>query len=355
MNTYRNTCYRVWALLACLTLGLFGCSPSVAETQSGPTQNITQAYQTVNARLTEAAVLTPSLTPQPTATEAAQLSPTAVVVSTPAATQTLANLAPSPGSCDLAAPGSPIDVTIPDDTKLQPGQTFTKVWRLQNSGTCSWNSGYTIGLFSGEAMTLVTTVVLPQDVPPGQSVDISMDLVAPQAPATYQGNWKLKNPQGNWFGIGPNGGSPFWVRIIVEPLPTATATPATPAVTMTVTPTPAVRANGSVTLQPPQKFDLDQVNLPGNEDLSYEINAGGQHLLIPQGIAVMAAVGSSQPGHAACQTANLSAQPMIVESLPIQTYLCYRTSLGLPGWARIAQFNSSTGALVLDYLTWAQP
>ena len=30
------------------------------------------------------------------------------------------------------------DVTISDNTRLKPNQGFTKTWRLQNTGTCTW-------------------------------------------------------------------------------------------------------------------------------------------------------------------------------------------------------------------------
>lgn len=127
--------------------------------------------------------------------------------------------------CNQAAPGVPIDVTIPDDTRMEPGKTFTKTWRLVNTGTCSWSTDYTISVFSGEPMGAPPGVSLPNNVAPGQSVDVSVDLVAPQAAATYQGNWKLRNANGEWFGIGPNGNSPFWVKIIVAGTPVGTITP----------------------------------------------------------------------------------------------------------------------------------
>jgi hypothetical protein len=340
-------------ILLILIALLAGCG-GANEPALTTTPDTTQVYETVNARLTEVSLLTPSPAPQqvPTQTE---LPPTATMLPSPAATLP-PPVNPTPtGNCDLAGAGNPIDVTIPDDTKMQPGQTFTKIWRLQNVGTCTWTSAYTAGHFSGEAMTLQMTVPLPRQVAPGESVDLAVDMVAPQTPGTFQSNWKLKNPQGGWFGIGPNAGSPFWVRIVVEPLPTATVTPLTPTPTPTTTSTPALQANGSVTLQSMQKFDLDQSGAPGGEDISYETNATGQHLLIPQGSVVMALVGTSQPGWGNCRTVNMSAQPVVVENAPPGSYLCYRTNLGLPGWARLTTLNAVDGSLLLDYLTWSVP
>ena len=128
---------------------LAGCG-GADETALTPTPNVTQVYETVNARLTEAVLQTPSpapsLTPVSTPTG---ITPTVIVLPSPSpALPTAGNPTPA-GNCDLAGAGNPIDITIPDDTKMQPGQTFTKVWRLQNIGTCTWTNAYTAGQFSG--------------------------------------------------------------------------------------------------------------------------------------------------------------------------------------------------------------
>lgn len=352
MNPNRSDLLRLCAVLACLAMILVACGSSPGDSGATPTPNLTQVYETVNAQLTQVVLLTPSSTMQPAPTESGLPTPTVSLQPSPTMTRTPASLPTTIGSCDLAVAGNPIDITIPDDTKVQPGQAFTKIWRLQNAGNCTWSNAYSVGLFSGEAMTPQVTASLPRQVAPGESVDIAIDMVAPQSPGTYQGNWKLKNAQGGWFGIGPNGGSPFWVRIVVEPLPTATVTPPVPSATPTATSTPAVLANGSVTLKPMQKFDLDQSATGGGEDISYETNADGQHLLIPQGNVVAAVMSTNQPTWGNCQTANMSAQPLMVENIPVGSYLCYRTNQGMLGWLKLTSFNASDEALLIDYLTW---
>ena len=207
------------------------CNMPGREAEGSPTPDVTQAYQTVQARLTEAALQTPS----PSPTIAASNTPAGA---TPTNTVPASNTAVPPTKapttvaklCDQAEAGIPIDVTIPDDTQFAPGQSFTKVWRLRNSGTCTWSKNYSIAVFSGEPMSAPNSVPLPKQIEPGQTVDISVDLVAPTGSGTYQGNWKLKNEAGTWFGIGPGGSSPFWVRIVVTGgtiTVTATGTPGT--------------------------------------------------------------------------------------------------------------------------------
>jgi hypothetical protein len=52
-------------------------------------------------------------------------------------------------------------------------------------------------------------------VAPGEFADISVSLAAPDSPGEYQGEWKLADPEGSLFGIGPGSDRPFWVQIVV--------------------------------------------------------------------------------------------------------------------------------------------
>src|SRR5512134_463768 len=63
------------------------------------------------------------------------------------------------------------DVTIPDGSQLAPGEVFTKIWRLQNRGTCTWTPDYMLVYTSGDPMGSTTAVRLPGNVAPGQTVD----------------------------------------------------------------------------------------------------------------------------------------------------------------------------------------
>ena len=125
--------------------------------------------------------------------------------------------------------GVPIDITIPDGTHLRPGESFSKTWRVVNTGSCSWNTGYEFIWFSGAQLSTVTSQGLNYAVSPGESVDISVDMTAPNRASTYQSNWKLQAPDGSTFGLGPQGTSPFWVRIEVIDNRTPTPTPHTTA------------------------------------------------------------------------------------------------------------------------------
>jgi len=116
------------------------------------------------------------------------------------------------------------DVTISDGTKFNPGETFTKTWRLKNRGTCTWTPDYMLVFTSGDSMGGTTALRLPGNVAPSQTVDVSVTLTAPTKRGDYLGYWMLRNPSGVLFGYGDRANQPFYVDINVDDLPHGTVT-----------------------------------------------------------------------------------------------------------------------------------
>jgi hypothetical protein len=352
----------VWIFVCLAIVGLAGCNmPRNQDFPVSATPNATQIYQTVLARLTQTRSVGPTSTVSPQPVEHQRPSATfqLVVVSTqsPEPHSQTSNTAQT---CDRAAPGIPIDVTIPDNTLMQPGQSFTKIWRLRNVGTCTWTQAYRVELFSGDAMGAPSSVPLASEVPPGQGIDISVDMIAPRAAGMFQGNWKLRNQENQWFGIGPNGDSPFWVRIVIPPTPTPSPTVTsalTPTSTSTPIPTPVPQAAGTITVTLGVKIDLDSgaLNPSSGADLSFEANSKQQYLLIPLDKAALGVFGTEQPNQEDCRSEAMGSVGYVIEDLGSGTYLCYHTDKGLPGWALIDQLDPANHDLRLQYFTWAQP
>ena len=144
--------------------------------------------------------------PPATLTALPPLTPTATPIAPPPPT-------PGPAGCDGATFVS--DVTVPDGTVFTPGAAFTKTWRLKNTGNCIWTTAYKLVYYSGEQMSAPTTVNLPWGATHDQTVDISVNLVAPSTSGAYRGFWILANASGEFFGIGPNASDPVWVDINV--------------------------------------------------------------------------------------------------------------------------------------------
>jgi hypothetical protein len=182
------------------------------QTPVTPTSNpglvLTAANQTAQALVTQIFASTPSATPvTPTPTyDAVQT----MAAQTALALQTQATqLTPSPTLTSAITPVPPgnssdraifvADVTIPDGTVIAPGATFKKTWKFQNAGSSTWTTSYSLAFISGEKMGNVTSVPLAQTVAPGAQIEVSVDLVAPTNPGSYQSYWKMKNASGQFF------------------------------------------------------------------------------------------------------------------------------------------------------------
>jgi hypothetical protein len=178
-----------------------------------------EAGQTALAQVTSTAgPATPKAVPPPKNSPTSPLPtntelPTPIVVVTqPPAAPTL----PPP----TAAPQEPCDraewigdVTVPADTLLPAGSTFVKMWRVRNSGSCTWSPTYSLIFMGGNLPPLVTTIFLPGSVSPGQVVDLSATMTAPASSGVYQSTWMLRNPSGQLFGVGQNSSDPLVARI----------------------------------------------------------------------------------------------------------------------------------------------
>ncbi len=90
------------------------------------------------------------------------------------------------------------DVTIPDGMVVNPGARFTKTWRLQNSGSASWN-GYSLVFVHGNRMGAPASVSVPTTAP-GVTVDISVPMTAPAEAGSHQGHWQMRAADGTSFG-----------------------------------------------------------------------------------------------------------------------------------------------------------
>lgn len=103
-----------------------------------------------------------------------------------------------PTTCTLASTFIN-DVTIPDGTTVAPGGSFVKTWAIQNSGTCSWGGGYYAVLVSGQAFGASS----PQPIPAagaGDTINISINMVAPTTPGTASSVWQIQASNGVVFG-----------------------------------------------------------------------------------------------------------------------------------------------------------
>lgn len=173
------------------------------------------------------ATTTAVVTPIPAATETTVETPETTETAAPSATQAPAETQPTaptattpsnapgeePACTDIAAFYG--DLSVPDDTVYYQQSAFTKGWQLRNNGSCTWDESYRLVFNSGDPLGAPLTNPLPHRVDPGQTVNLYLDMRAPDGGGTYYSNWELQNSDSQRFGVGISGYDYFWARIKV--------------------------------------------------------------------------------------------------------------------------------------------
>ena len=96
------------------------------------------------------------------------------------------------------------DINYPPGTVVSPGESFTKSWRVRNTGTCEWTRDFDLVMSGGEAFGTSKRADVTEVVYPGDSVVFSIKMKAPLTPGTYYSYWMLSAPDGARVGWGPN-------------------------------------------------------------------------------------------------------------------------------------------------------
>lgn len=238
----------------------------------------TSAASTALARLTEMVLLTPS----PTLTETPTPTLEATATNTVAPTVDLTLFPPTATQAPTVAAGTPTgdgatlwaDVTIPDGTNIEPGAKFTKTWKLKNTGTTTWlKDVYDVVHISTDAIVSVAEVNVPNDVIPGDTVDISVDMTAPTTSGTHTSYWRLRNDRGQLFG------DSFFVKIVVGAGGTTVAPTATDdgggGGSGAVTSISVAIENPTYTGTCPASLNITaQFTLSGDATVTYQLDAG---------------------------------------------------------------------------------
>jgi hypothetical protein len=213
-------------VLFAMTLSACG-SPQAAAPTLDMNLIFTQVGATMQMGFTQTAQALPTATqtPEPTMTlspaASVTLQPLLVTTPTLAASPTLSGPTPLPvnpataNGCYNASLVS--ESTVPNRPDFKPGDTFTKTWRLINTGTCDWNGDFKIAYVSGSYFGSDTTKIR-QRVGVGVTGEVSLEMTAPSGVSgTVVSNWQLITDTGLTFG-------PVLTASIILPGSNATAT-----------------------------------------------------------------------------------------------------------------------------------
>lgn len=241
MSTKRRSILVIGLIFVLLTLACvrtaptedFGAVDHAIETEDASIQLTLQALlgsATVENLLPTAtlAVSAPSATPTLPSAQLTSLAGTLTAVAvTPTETEEIAVVevegtptetqTPHPTGTPCYAARYAYDESYPDGTRVDPSQTMTKTWRLQNIGSCDWVAGqYEMVFVSGDRMGGTSPLTINITVLAGNYANFNLNLKAPPDPGTYHGDWILRTKSGEVIGLGPNADLPFWIEIIVR-------------------------------------------------------------------------------------------------------------------------------------------
>jgi hypothetical protein len=82
---------------------------------------------------------------------------------------------------------------------LEAGQIIDKTWKVRNTGNTSWGAGYTLARVDGEALGAPDSVSIPE-TEPLTTARVTVRVTAPAQAGRNDANWRLRDPQGNFFG-----------------------------------------------------------------------------------------------------------------------------------------------------------
>jgi hypothetical protein len=192
------------SLLLAFSLVFAACGSKVEPTPTiDPKALGTMVAMTVQAEITKnaptaTATLAPTSTPQPIPTMTFPVSGSQPTASSSGSATTGTSPTLPASTADNAKFVS--DVTVPDGTIYWKGETFTKSWKIQNTGTTTWDSSYNLIYIDGDQFSDEIIINLPQEVAPSEKITLNVHMKAPRSLGKFTSYYKMMNSKGVLFG-----------------------------------------------------------------------------------------------------------------------------------------------------------
>jgi len=104
------------------------------------------------------------------------------------------------------------DVNIEDDSVLEAGQAYAKKWAFRNTGLVSLPQNCKLVQIAGDQLN-VTSIEPVSTAQPGQEFEVTVNIIAPEAPGNYKTTWMLVDANDRRFG------HPFWIQFSIPTPP----------------------------------------------------------------------------------------------------------------------------------------
>jgi hypothetical protein len=261
-------------------------------------------------------------------------------------------------------------VNIAAGQEFQPGETFQVVWPLENTGTCVWDTHYSLTFISGDALGVTTSVAMNSIVSPGEIYNFTLEMTAPLQAGSYTSLWRLQSGGGEVFGQDSPADAPLRIVIKVvgavastpEPTPTPTSEPPTNS-NVAINPYPFVDAISKAmgeTMMVNQCFDLvsGEVISCGHPhaDFKYTYTSQQGGNLLPWNELEFSGERESFPSQEDCQDAayyGLTLQLALPAESSTGKFYCFHTEYdGDVVYGMIQPTDFNVGGLTFNYVTF---
>ncbi len=261
-------------------------------------------------------------------------------------------------------------VNIATGQEFQPGETFQVVWPLENTGTCVWDTNYSLTFISGDTLGVPTTVAMSSNVSPGETYDLTVEMTAPLQAGSYASLWRLQSGGGEVFGQDSPANAPLRIAIKVtgtaattpEPTSTPTSSPPTNS-NVAINPYPFVEAISKAmgeTMMVNQCFDLvsGEVISCGHPHADFKFTYASQQggNLLPWNELEFSAGQENFPSQDDCQDAayyGLTLQLALPAESSTGKFYCFHTAYdGDVVYGMIQPTDFNAGGLTFNYVTF---
>jgi hypothetical protein len=91
------------------------------------------------------------------------------------------------------------DITIPEGRIVPVNEKFEKIWEIENTGLTVWENRFLREENTGASNLVAEKTIIPIPITrPGQRVQLSVNFIAPEYPATCESYWKMVDENGTY-------------------------------------------------------------------------------------------------------------------------------------------------------------